>query len=112
LLDTNIPLAASLLYYRLRQVDRDGAVAYSPVRSVHANAWAALSLFPNPTTGPAALAGAGPGTLVRVFDAMGRLVFTTTADSTGAARLVLPTRLLPGVYVVRNGTHALRLVLE
>ncbi|MDB5267267.1 MAG: C-terminal target protein [Hymenobacter sp.] len=114
LLDTKLPDNAATLYYRLRQVDQDGTFNYSPVRSiVLKGAVAALSLYPNPTaTGAATLTGAQPGTLVTVYDALGRPVLSAPADATGTAALLLPGGLPTGVYVVRAGNQALRLTVE
>jgi hypothetical protein len=102
---------ASRVYYRLRQVDLNGMAAYSPVRAV-AVGQSVLALFPNPTTGAATLIGTAPGAAVTVFDAVGRLVLSATADATGTAPLALPEGLAAGVYVVRTGTTALRLTVE
>lgn len=102
---------ASLVYYRLRQVDLNGTFTYSPVRAV-AVSQSALALFPNPTTGAATLIGTAPGAAVTVFDAVGRLVLSATADTAGTAPLALPDGLAAGVYVVRTGTTALRLTVE
>ena len=115
LLDRNIArYAAGLVYYRLRQVDTDGTFSYSPVRTVAVAAGpAVLALFPNPTTVRAAtLTGAQPGAAVAVFDALGRQVLTIPADATGTAVLLLPAGLATGVYVVRAGDKALRLLIE
>ena len=72
-----------------------------------------MQLFPNPAhSGAATLTGAAPGTPVTVFDALGRAVVSSTADGAGKAVLTLPTGLATGVYVVRNGARALRLVVE
>jgi hypothetical protein len=103
--------AASPVYYRLRQVDQDGTGSYSPVRTV-AVGKPELALFPNPTSHATTLTGAGPGTAVTVFDAIGRQVLTATADAAGSAALVLPYGLATGVYVVRAGSTALRLVVK
>jgi hypothetical protein len=103
--------AASPVYYRLRQVDLTGTFTYSPVRAV-AVGTSALALFPNPTTGAATLLGTTPGAAVTVFDAVGRLVLSTTADAAGTAPLALPEDLAAGVYVVRTGATALRLTVE
>ena len=100
------------LYYRLLQVDLDGSASYSPVRTVVLKAQANLALFPNPATGATTLTGAAPGTLVEVFNALGQKVTAATADTTGAAALVLPHELASGMYVVRAGATALRLVVE
>lgn len=103
---------ASPVYYRLRQVDADGTASYSPVRTVAVSGRPELALFPNPTTGAATLLGAQPGTAVTVFDAVGRQVTAAMADATGTAALVLPNGPATGVYIVRSGTTALRLVVE
>lgn len=105
------------LYYRLRQVDLNGIFAYSPVRAVvlpgQTSAAAGLALFPNPVHGGAAtLRGAVPGTVVTIFDALGRLVTSAPADAAGTTTLALPAGLPAGVYVVRAGNKALRLTVE
>ena len=115
LLDGQLPAGATLLYYRLRQVDQDGTFSYSPVRAVALGGAAGqgLALFPNPAPGgTATLMGAQPGAVVTVFDALGRQVATATADAAGTAALALPDGLATGVYVVRVGSQALRLTLE
>jgi len=104
--------AASLVYYRLRQVDANGTASYSPVRTVVCTA-PGLALFPNPTHGGAAtLTGTAPGAAITVFDVLGREVLATTSDAAGTASLVLPGGLATGVYVVRTGSQALRLTVE
>jgi hypothetical protein len=111
LTDARLPSGASLLYYRLRQVDLDGSFTYSPVRTVAlAGAAAGLSLYPNPTAGAATLTGAEAGAVVQLLDALGQIVGTAVADATGTA--TLPAGLPTGVYVVRSGAHALRLTVE
>jgi hypothetical protein len=114
LLDAKLPAGATLLYYRLKQLDQDGTFAYSPVRPVAlTGASAGLALFPNPTRGgTATLTGAQPGAVVTVLDALGRAVLTAPADAAGSAVLALPTGLASGVYVVRTGSQALRLTVE
>ncbi|MCI1189013.1 T9SS type A sorting domain-containing protein [Hymenobacter sp. DH14] len=102
-----------LVYYRLRQVDTDGTASYSPVRTIALTAAATgLALFPNPASTGAMLTGTRPGTVVQVFDALGRVVITATADATGTAALALPVGLATGVYVVRADDKALRLTVE
>ena len=111
LLDSKLPAGAKLLYYRLRQVDLDGTVAYSQVQTV-ALAGAGLALYPNPAR-TTTLSGAAAGASVQVYNAVGALVLTTTADATGAATLTLPAGLPGGPYLVRTGSApALRLAVE
>jgi hypothetical protein len=107
--DAALPAGASVLYYRLRQVDLDGTAHYSPVRSVAVAS--GLSLYPNPALGGVAtLSGVAPGVAVQVLDALGRVAATATADAAGTAHVA--AGLVPGVYVVRAGSAALRLVVE
>jgi hypothetical protein len=114
LLDAKLPTGAATLYYRLKQVDADGTFSYSPVRTVTLTGTAAsLALYPNPTQGgTVTLTGATPGAAVTVSDALGRPVLSALADAAGTAALVLPAGLPTGVYVVRVGSKALRLVVE
>ena len=114
LTDTNPPTRQSTLYYRLKQVDLDGTFSYSPVRTVTlAGAAVGISLYPNPThAGAATLTGTVPGTVVTVYDALGRPATSATADASGTAALRLPAGLPAGVYVVRASTQALRLTVE
>lgn len=105
---------ASQLYYRLRSVDHDGTSAYSSVQAVTLTpATGRLALFPNPTTSRATtLVGASAGTRIHVLDALGRVISTATADAAGTAELTLPAGAASGVYVVRAGTQALRLLVK
>jgi hypothetical protein len=100
------------VYYRLRQVDHDGTASYSPVVVLQAGEVAAIQLYPNPARDEALLVGAAAGAVVEVFDVRGRLVLTKRAASTGQAHLQLPGSLPAGVYVVRSGTQAVRLLKQ
>ncbi|MGI4823653.1 MAG: beta strand repeat-containing protein [Janthinobacterium lividum] len=105
---------ASQLYYRLRSVDRDGTSAYSAVQVVALTpAAVGLALFPNPTTNNATtLIGASAGERIQVLDALGRVITTATANANGVAQLMLPAGVASGVYVVRAGSQALRLMVK
>jgi hypothetical protein len=73
---------------------------------------AALAVFPNPSRSRATLTGAAPAIVVRVFDAVGRAVFSTTTDGQGRASVLPPAGLAPGVYIVRAGSRSTRLTVE
>ncbi|MBH8571321.1 IPT/TIG domain-containing protein [Microvirga sp. STS02] len=113
MLDAQLPAGATTLYYRLRQVDRDSTLSYSPVRTItfSSNGSSALLLAPNPAR-TTMLAGAQAGGSVQVFDAVGRLVLTATAMADGTAQLVLPAALPTGIYFVRSGSKVARLAVE
>ncbi|MBF9237023.1 T9SS type A sorting domain-containing protein [Hymenobacter sp. BT683] len=118
--------AADPVYYRLRQVDRDGTATYSPVRTVRVKGAIgfAVQLYPNPIRSGEGLmlqvrtSAAGP-LRWQLTDALGRtLTNQTTTVLTGTNTLPLGTltNLATGVYVLRvqQGSHhqAIKLVLE
>ena len=91
---------AARSYYRLRQLDRDGTVTFSPVVAVE---WAtpatALRAYPSPTAGPLRVAGA-VGTQFSIFDHLGHLVQRTHATENLAP---LDVHALPsGLYFVQD----------
>jgi alpha-tubulin suppressor-like RCC1 family protein len=95
-------------YYRLAQTDADGTLSYSPVQYVagaEGAATAALLLIPNPARGPVQVLGQPAGTLLAVYNSLGQLVRPAAASLDVAG---LPA----GVYVVRAGKLAARLVVE
>jgi hypothetical protein len=115
--------AASLVYYRLRQVDADGTASYSPVRAVAVPAVAAgwlAQVFPNPS------GSATPVSLrlqtersgevqLTLTDDLGRLVARQTAPlGTGTATLPLAfaAGLPPGVYLLQVRQGAQQQVLK
>ena len=94
------------VYYRLRQVDRDGTTAYSPVRVVafgQAKPEARVLLYPNPASASVAcnlaLLPAGPYT-VTVLSLTGQQLLVNEAQ--GGQETDLDVATLPaGVYLVR-----------
>ena len=111
---TDVAAPAAATYYRLRQLDTSGAVAYSPVALVAAavNSATKLVCFPQPAHTGTTVIGALPSARITLSDALGRTLATATANADGRAELALPTGLAAGVYVVRSGTQATRLVVE
>jgi hypothetical protein len=110
--DAALPAGATLLYYRLRQTDRNGEARLSPVRAVALAPHAAgFAVFPTRVppgraaaylyTGPA-----GPGTL-QVLDLLGRVVRAAPVD--GGARGEVPLAgLASGAYLLRYATATAR----
>ncbi|MCR5889675.1 T9SS type A sorting domain-containing protein [Hymenobacter sp. J193] len=118
--------ATDLVYYRLRQVDRNGTASLSPVRTVRVLGLAgfAVQLYPNPLhTGetPTLLvrtAQAGP-VQWQLTDVLGRTIFSRTGSvPVGTSPLsLLPTKdLAMGVYLVRvqqgKQSQTLKLIRE
>jgi hypothetical protein len=101
-LDAQAP--ASRLYYRLRQVDLDGTVAFSPVVSVASTeAQAEFAVYPNPTTDRLTvdLPAAG-GRTYRVINALGQVLAQGAADAANAS--VDVRRLAAGTYFLELQT--------
>ncbi len=112
--DAALPSLPATYYYHLRQVDLDGSATYSPVQAV-AFAEAkneSLTLVPNPAHASLVATGLVAGDQVQVLDAVGRVVLQAQATPDGQATLTLPAGLAPGVYVVRSGAQARRLMVE
>ena len=110
-------------YYRLRQVDTDGAVTYSaPVRlAAAASASHALvgSLYPNPfraSLNVELLEPASGSVALDLVDARGRRVWMGTVAAAGRQlQLSIPAAVAPGPYVLTvraNGQLAHRRVMK
>jgi hypothetical protein len=115
LVDTQLPYGATVLYYRLRQLDENGTVTYTPVRVVRlakAGAVAQLQAYPNPAREAVhvKLLGSASSAPLELYDATGRLVRTLPAPS---PETTLPLAGLPaGLYVLRCGTLSQRLTVN
>jgi hypothetical protein len=104
---------ASLVYYRLRQVDLDGTATYSPVRTVRlgaADAAGQASLYPNPaqasTTLDLSTLPTATSYQVQILDATGRQVQHLLLAG-GQAPILDLSPLAPGLLTVLvTGAHA------
>ncbi len=86
----------------------DPRTAVAPPAAVTA---AALVVWPNPAHQLVRLRGAAPGAAVVVLDGLGRTARRATTSATGEATLDVAA-LPPGVYTVRVGAAARRVVVE
>lgn len=103
-LDQTAP--AAQLYYRLRQVDLDGTVAYSPVLTVSGVGTAVeLALYPNPATDRlTATAPALAERTFRVLNALGQVLATGPA---AAENPTVDVQALPaGTYLLELSSSA------
>lgn len=103
---------AGRLYYRLRQVDTDGAESFSPVVTLAATTAATtLALYPNPAHDELTLPMAGE--MVQVLDLAGRVLQATTLPTSGKLNVAA---LPPGTYLLRlllnSQFHMLRFTKE
>jgi hypothetical protein len=107
-LDQTAP--AAQLYYRLKQVDLDGTVAYSPVLRVEGVGSAVeLALYPNPATDRiTATAPALAARTFRVLNNLGQVLATGAAD---AENPTVDVQALPaGTYLLELSSSAGRQV--
>jgi hypothetical protein len=111
--DTGVPFTAQRVTYRLRQVDYDGASAFSAPIEVEVGtplAFKTHGVFPNPVQRATTLRYELPTeTRVRVeiYDVLGRRVALVADEEKEAGRYELPLdaqRLAGGLYLVRVQT--------
>ena len=104
-------------YYRIRQTHIDGYASYSSIATVTFDGTSAISVYPNPTTGPVTVSGL-PATASALtadwYDERGMLIVRqTSAIQNGIAGLTINGA--PGVYflkiVLPDGTVTVRKVL-
>ena len=112
-----MPFPSNTLRYRLRQVDRDGSIEYSPIVSVQIGATLASGVhhtYPNPaSTGENVFVSftldAESVAHLTVFDMFGRPVRSIVEETlqTGSHTRVMGTQgLPPGTYMVQLRTDA------
>ena len=86
--------------------------ASTTITAIRSASTAVVQLAPNPARAAATATGLPAHAPVRVLDALGREVLSATADAGGTARLLLPAGLPAGLYMVRGGGQARRLLVE
>ena len=102
------PLKASdkgRLYFRLKLIDMDGSIAYSPMRSVDLGAGSStrLSIYPNPPSDYINLAipGAAKDWQIDILSADGSLIQRNFYPHSSSARMNFTRKLASGGYFVR-----------
>lgn len=93
-------------YYRLQQVDVDGAFTYSPIATVSFEA-TSFSVFPNPAGDWVNVRNKSTTALYTIESIDGRVI--RQASPAVGARLPL-AGLAPGVYLIRSGEELRRVV--
>ncbi|WP_167856545.1 PA14 domain-containing protein [Hymenobacter metallicola] len=100
--DAGAARVAATVYYRLKQVDQNGTVAYSPVRTVQFDATPQFSVAPNPATDLLQVRytdATGPATAT-IYTVLGQPVLSQVLSPSG--KTDLDVRSLPaGSYVLR-----------
>ena len=88
---------AGLAYYRLRQVDADGTVAYSQAVTATWSGPASLQVYPNPSTGTLYVRGIAGQVSYRVLGAQGQVLLSGTTSTEAALDV---QRLAAGMYLL------------
>jgi hypothetical protein len=93
---------STLSYYRLKQIDKDGASTYGPVVAVRATPALALQAYPNPTTGYLTITGA-KDTPFALVNQLGQVVQQGILALSQTSELDLSSQP-NGLYFLRNQT--------
>ncbi len=92
------PGGSSITYYRLISEDLDGRTQFHPVLTVQCRGFSSVRLVPNPAKDRAVLqTGSNEILKVKVFDALGREVYSTRA---GGDILLPVANFQPGLYTI------------
>lgn len=83
-----------------------------PLASPAAAVLPAFEVYPNPAHRTVTVAGLAPGLPVQLIDVLGRVVLQGVVLKQGALQWLLPAELPTGLYLVRAGRQARRLVVE
>ncbi|TGE25729.1 T9SS type A sorting domain-containing protein [Hymenobacter aquaticus] len=93
--------ATQPVYYRIRQVDTDGATSYTPVVVVQAQSGAVAPAYPNPVRRGQRLHTAySAGTTLLLHDLLGRQLPLITAPAANGTLDVDTRRLAAGLYLL------------
>jgi hypothetical protein len=87
-------------------------IPLSTVAPARPGSSAGLCLYPNPVTSSTILTGTSPGAIVQVFNLLGCIVTTVTADTKGIVHFGLPVGLPAGVYMLQADGQAHRFIIE
>jgi hypothetical protein len=86
-------------YFRLKILDRDGSVAYSPIKLITISKASSIVIYPNPATGYLVVNTTSAGSLhFIIMDASGRQVHEQEFYGTHRLNTAI---LTPGVYYLR-----------
>ena len=98
-------LSGNVVYYRLKQVDYNGAFVYSDIRKINiTNTNAGLKLYPNPATDFLTLFSAdGTERAVRIFDMNGQCIYSNIQS--GYQNKIDISAFNSGMYILKTCTN-------
>ncbi|MDB5255897.1 MAG: type sorting protein [Chitinophagaceae bacterium] len=93
-------------YYRLKQVDINGAFEYSKIVAVQKTNAHHISLMPNPFDDVITISSDRDGKMtIEIYDVLGKLVYSTTNESSGGLQSIQP-QLPAGTYLLTIQTDS------
>ena len=107
---SDLNISTSKVYYRLKQVDKDGNFSYSVIKTVNANEQTTAATIYAPAKQTIAIEFKEPtkrNMVVRIINVNGQLVHEQQFNSTASRFNVYLPKALPGIYAVQvwNGDN-------
>ena len=98
-------LKTAIVYYRLKQIDKDGKFTYSKIVSINANNITKAQIFPNPVSSTATMqlqSQHAESVMLKIVSSDGKVLSTETYSLTAGNNLIAlnTERLTTGVYAV------------
>ena len=104
----NVPeIAQTLIYYRLKMIDIDGAFKYSEVRVIRIDKQTDINFiaYPNPVANDVRItipfAWQNNEVTYQIFNIQGQVMMTKTKDKASQTEVISMSHLSPGLYIVK-----------
>lgn len=99
------------IYYRIKFVEKNNTLSYSPVRQVITGITNEFLIYPNPARGKIMIAGNmnGPA-VIKLLDVSGKIILQKTIVNT-PAEIILPN-LSSGIYLLRINQSVQKLIIR
>lgn len=92
---------SGISYYRLKQVDINGAFAFTKIVAVEKTSAHHITLMPNPFDEAISIRSDSDGKLnINIFDVLGKLVYSTTNENNEGGILTIHPELSSGTYII------------
>jgi ELWxxDGT repeat protein len=94
--DISALLSKTAMYYRLKQVDKDGKLNYSNITVIRLSPYQQVSIYPVPATDKINITGFENARVIQLFDVHGKNIVSTAASSS-----IDVSKLAKGMYVMK-----------
>ncbi len=100
----------SLLYYRLKVIEKSGRVSWSPVRAVQFSDRAIPVIYPNPASGKIYIRYQQTPCSLKLVDSQGKVILQTTMS--GITREIETGHLAEGLYLVQVDGFVQKIIIR